>query len=1035
MSSRLTHAVGIAAVAAGLLMLTDTGRGDDIKVDAETLGGLRLRAIGPATMSGRIAALDAIKGDRLTLYVGSAGGGVWRSTNGGTTFDPVFDKHCQSIGAITIDRSRPKTVWVGTGEAWTRNSVSVGDGIYKTTDGGDNWQRMGLEDCERIARIVIDPQHGDTVYVAATGHLWDANPQRGVFRTRDGGATWQRVLFVNDDTGCADIAIDPADPKTVYAAMWQFRRKPWSFSSGGPGSGLYRSRDGGDTWVRLANRLPRGDLGRIGIAVAPTRPNRVYAFVEAKKSAIFRSDDRGDTWTETSSSPGIGARPFYFAHLIADPKDPNRVYKTAIELWVSDDSTRTFRAIGARVHSDFHALWIDPDDTEQMFCGTDGGVYTSVDRGNTWRFIGSLPVSQFYHVSYDMEWPYNVYGGLQDNGTWTGPSRRSGGIANRHWRVLGGGDGFWAFVDPTDSDLTYVEYQEGNILRVRRSIGETKQIVPLEVKGEPEYRFNWNTPIHLSPTHSGTLYLGSQFLLRSGDRGETWERISPDLTTNDPAKLRQHESGGLSVDNSSAENHCTIFTVCESPKNPELIWVGTDDGNVQLTRDGGKTWSNVGKKISGLPPGTWVTCIEASHFDEGTAYATFDGHQTGDMKTYVFRTRDFGQTWQSLVAGELKGYAHVVREDLVKPELLFVGTESGLFISIDGGAQWAPIRADFPAVAVRDLAIHPRDHDLLVATHGRGIWILDDLTPLRGLTREVLASEAAFLPSRPSVMVIPSSEQRFEASEYTGEVPTEAAFVCYYLKKRPMFGDLKLEFHDAKGQLINTLPGGKRRGINRVAWPMRLKPPRVPPSGNLVPLGYAFLGPRLPEGTYTVTLIRGKETLSSEVNLAPDPRSRHSAADRAVQQEVVLKLYRDLATLSFIVDAVVDLRDQARARAEKLGKADVLRKKLTALADRLESRRKTLIATREGGQMAGEQQLREKLGALYGAVNGYEGRPTNSQLGFVEVCEGRMADAQAELDAVAGKDLPAINAGLENRKLEPMRPITREAWQEQQDKS
>ncbi len=1035
MSFRMSHAVGLAALAAGLLTLPVAGRADDVKLDAETFAGLQLRSIGPAAMSGRIAALDAIKGDRLTLYVGSAGGGVWKSADGGTTFQSVFDKYCQSIGAITIDRSRPKTVWVGTGESWVRNSVSVGDGVYKTTDGGDNWQRMGLEESEHIARIVIDPQHGDTVYVAATGHLWDAHPQRGVFRTRDGGKTWQRVLFVNDETGCADIAIDPSDPKILYAAMWQFRRKAWSFSSGGPGSGLYRTRDGGDTWERLTNGLPKGDLGRIGIAVAPTRPNRVYAFVEAKKSAMYRSDDRGDTWTEGTSSPTYTARPFYFAHMIADPRDPNRVYKTSTGLWVSDDSTRTWSQIGGGVHSDFHALWIDPADSDEMFCGTDGGVYTSVDRGNTWRFIGSLPVGQFYHVSYDMEWPYNVYGGLQDNGTWTGPSRRSGGIANRHWRVLGGGDGFWAFVDPTDPDLAYVEYQEGNILRVRRSTGETKQIKPLESKGEAEYRFNWNTPIHMSPTRAGTLYLGSQFLFRSGDRGETWERISPDLTSNDPVKQRQAESGGLSVDNSSAENHCTIFSICESPKNPDVIWVGTDDGLVQLSRDAGKSWTSVGKKITGLPPSTWVTCVEASHFDEGTAYATFDGHQTGDLKTYVYRTTDFGKSWQSLASGDVQGYAHVVREDLVKPELLFLGTEFGLFISIDRGAQWVPIKGDFPPVAVRDLAIHPREHDLLVATHGRGIWILDDLTPVRGLSPAVLASDAAFLPSRPSILMIPSSEQRFEASEYTGRVPAEAAIVSYYLKKRHMFGDLKLEFYDAKGQLISTLPGGKRRGINRVAWPMRLKAPKVPPSENLVPLGYAIFGPQLPEGAYAVKLIRGQETLSSQVVLAPDPRSRHSAADRAVQQEVVHKLYKDLATLSFIVDAIADVRDQARARAEKLGKADAVGKKLIAIADRLESRRKVLVATREGGQIAGEEQLREKLGNLYGAVNGYEGRPTNSQLRFTEACEAQMAEAQAQLDAISGTELPALNASLEGRKLEPVKTMTREEWQQKQPKN
>jgi photosystem II stability/assembly factor-like uncharacterized protein len=724
-------------------------------------------------------------------------------------------------------------------------------------------------------------------------------------------------------------------------------------------------------------------------------------------------------------------RPFYFAHVIPDPMDHNRVYKTSTNLWVSDDSSRTFSAIGAGVHSDFHALWINPRDNDQVFAGTDGGVYTSEDRGNTWRFLGNLPLSQFYHVSYDMEWPYNVYGGLQDNGTWTGPSRRPGGIANRHWRVLGGGDGFWAFVDPNDPDITYVEYQEGNLMRVRRSTGETKQIKPLEDAKEAPYRFNWNSPIHVSASRAGTVYFGSQFLFRTRDRGDTWERISPDLTTNDPAKQRQHESGGLTVDNSSAENHCTIFAIAESPKNGDVVWVGTDDGNVQLTRDGGRSWTNVGRKIAGVPPATWVSCVEASPHDEATAFVTFDGHQTGDMKTYVYRTTDFGKTWQSLTREGLKGHAHVVRQDLVRPELLFLGTEWGLFLSLDGGTQWAQIRGEFPQVAVRDLAIHPREGDLLVATHGRGIWILDDLTPLRSMTRELLAKDAAFLPSRPSPMVIPASEQRFDAAEYAGRSPEEAAVISYYLRKRQLFGDVKVQVFDPKGELITTIPAGKRRGINRVTWPMRLKGPKVPPSGNLVPLGFAIFGPRMPAGDYPVKLIRGADTLSSVVTLAHDPRSKHTAEDRAIQQETVHALYKDLETLSYVVDAILDVRDQARARAEGLGKANASAKKFTAVADRLEALRKTIVATREGGQIAGEEQLREKLGSLYGAVNGYDGRPTNGQLEFAKFLRGKMAEAQRQFDAIA-KELPALNAALAGPKLEPVTAMTREDWAKKQ---
>jgi photosystem II stability/assembly factor-like uncharacterized protein len=955
--------------------------------------------------------------------------------DGAVTFKPVFDKYCQSIGAIAIDRQDVKTVWVGTGESWVRNSVSVGDGIYKTTDGGDSWQNVGLPESEHIARIVIDPQHGDTVYVAAMGHLWNSNPERGVYRTRDGGKTWQRVLAVNDSTGCADIAIDPRDPATLYAAMWQFRRRPWSFSSGGPGSGLYKSVDGGDTWKKLGNGLPAGNLGRCAVSVSPANPSRVYAMVEAKASAIYRSDDKGESWTRMSTAAGVISRPFYFSYIIADPREADRVYKPATGLFVSDDAGKTFSGIGGGVHSDFHALWIDPARTDVIFVGTDGGLYASSDRGANWRFVGSLPISQFYHVSYDMAWPYNVYGGLQDNGSWTAPSRRPGGIANRHWRVLGGGDGFWAFADPTDSDLVYVEYQGGNMLKVRKSTGETKEIKPFRAKEEPEYRFNWNTPIHVSPTRPGTLYLGSQFLVRSRDRGDTWERISPDLTTNDPAKQQQKESGGVTLDNSSAENHTTIYCISESPRNGDVIWVGTDDGNVQVSRDAGKTWTLVSGKIPGLPARTWVSSIDAGHFAEGTAYATFDGHALGDMKTYVYKTADYGKTWQNLGTADVKGYAHVIREDLARPELLFLGTGWGLYLSIDSGKQWAQIKGDFPNVAVRDLSIHPREHDLLIATHGRGIWILDDLTALRALTPEVLAADARMLPSRPSVMVIPSSEQRFEASEYIGRSLEDATSMSYYLKKRHMFGDLKVEVYDEKGQLISSAPGGKRRGLNRVSFNTRLKGPKVPPASNLVPQAFAFVGPLLPEGKYTVRLVRDKDTLSSQVELVADPRSTHTAEERANQREVAHRLYKDLEHLTYVVDAISDTRDQSRARAEKLGKTDPLAKKLTAHADQLEALRSSIVAVREGGAISGDEKLREKLGLLYGGVNGYEGRPTNSQLRYADVLEGELNAAQAKFETLTGKELESLNAALAGKKVDAVKPMTREEWQKKQDKS
>ncbi|MCS6805308.1 MAG: glycosyl hydrolase [Acidobacteriota bacterium] len=1030
--------IAVLAVApCSTLAQAETPKQETIGYDSETFAGLDARNIGPAVMSGRIAALDAIveKG-RLTIYVGSASGGVWKSVNGGTTFKPVFDKHTQSIGAVAIDRRNPKIVWVGTGESWVRNSVSVGTGVYKTTDGGETWQFVGLKDSERIASIVIDPNDSQTVYVAATGALWNAHPERGVFKTSDGGKTWKKVLYVNEDTGCASLAIDPQDGKILYAAMWQFRRKAYTFTSGGPGSGLYKSVDGGETWRKLTKGLPEGDLGRIGIAVAPSRPSVLYAAVEAKQSGFFRSDDLGETWTRVNSGQNVIGRPFYFAYVVVDPNDYNRVYKPDFSLAVSNDGGKTFSTIGGSVHSDWHALWVNPANSDHLIAGTDGGLYISEDRGNHWRFVQNLPLSQFYRVSYDMQQPYNVYGGLQDNSSWYGPSRAISGIQNRHWRSVYGGDGFWVFVDPTDEDYIYAEYQGGQLARINRHTLETKRIKPLPEAGEPKFRFNWNAPIHFSQHQRGTLYFGAQYLFRSKDRGDSWERISPDLTTNDPEKQKQEESGGLTIDNSTAENHCTIYTISESPRNGNIIWVGTDDGNLQITRDGGKTWRNVVGNVPGLPPHTWVSWVEASRFDEATAYATFDGHMNGDMKTYVYKTTDYGATWQSLTSGELSGYAHVIREDLVVKGLLFLGTEFGLFISLDGGRQWARFTGgNFPPVAVRDIAIHPRESDLILATHGRGIWIIDDITPLRALTPELLAQEATFVDARPSVMTIPASEFGFYGdAEFTGRSAPENAVITYYQKKRHIFGDLKFEIYDSSGRLISTIAGNKRRGLNRVEWPMRLKPPKVPPAAGLVPNFFSLVGPRVLDGVYTVKMIKDKQTYTTQLTLVPDPRSTHSREDRLAQYELVMKLYDLLGRLTYVVETITQAREQARERANKLPATDPLRKRLEELTKSVEAIRAKLVATREGGGITGEQKLRERLGDLYGNVNGYEGRPTQSQVRHAAALEKELDAVVAEFDAVITKELLPINAALEKKKLDPIKLMTKAEWENQQEK-
>ena len=1011
----------------------------EVTIDSDTLSGLPIRAIGPAVMGGRVADIAAVHdGSRLTIYVGAASGGVWKSKDGGTTFSPIFDKQPSlSIGSIAVDPSNHQTVWVGTGESWARNSVSVGTGVYRSNDGGDNWEAVGLKDSEHVSRILIHPKDGKTVYACALGHLWSSNTERGVFKTSDGGKTWNKVLFRNESTGCAEMAMDPQDSNVLYAAMWDVRREPWNFRSGGPGGGLFKSTDGGSTWHELRKGLPEGDLGRIGIAIAASKPSRVYAVVEARNhTALFRSEDSGESWAEVNSSFNVSGRPFYFARLAVDPRNPDRVYKPGFFLTVSEDAGKSFSAAmsvsedqpGESVHGDLHALWIDPENPDQLLVGTDGGVYKSLDQANHWRYLTNLPISQFYHVSYDMADPYNVYGGLQDNGTWMGPSRGVSGIPNRSWRAIGIGDGFWAFSDPSDPDYAYVEYQGGHISRFRKSTGESRDIKPLPRAGEPDFRFNWNTPIHMSPTHPGTIYLGGQFLFRSRDHGESWDRISPDLTTNNPERQHQDLSGGLTIDNSDAEKYETIYSIAESPKNENVIWAGTDDGNVQITRDGGKHWANVVRNIPGLPSNTWVSTIEAGHFDPAVAYATFDGHAGGDMKTYVYRTRDYGATWTSLATSELSGYAHVVREDSVNASLLFVGTEFGLFISLDSGGHWAQFKGSLPNVAVRDIAIQPRESDLILATHGRGIYILDDLTPLRALTADLLAKDLVMLPSRPSVLTLPAGEQRFDGdSEFQGRTLPEAASIVYYQKKRHIFGDLKLEIYDDKGNLLTSIQGDKRRGLNRVAWPERSKPPRVPPAAGLVENEFLFFGPQAQEGTYPVKLIKGKETYTSEVKLVPDPRTKSTPADRAQQHKTVTQLYGMLAQLTYVVDATNDLRDQARQRAS-LATEKQLKDQLNSLVQSLEDFRSTLVSVKEGGMITGELKLREHMGELYGAVNGFSGRPTQSQIESTVVIKKQLDDAGSKFESITGSALPSINTTLQGKGLDPLKVLSRIDW-------
>ncbi|MFM8348701.1 MAG: WD40/YVTN/BNR-like repeat-containing protein, partial [Bacteroidota bacterium] len=615
-----------------LLILSQATAQPSVVKGKELFGDLRARHIGPALMSGRITDLELHPSNDRVIYAGTAGGGVWKSNNGGATFNPIFDDYNQSVGAVEVDPTKPdQVVWVGTGEVWTRNSVSLGDGIYRTNDGGSTWTKMGLEKSERIAGIQVNPKNPDEVYVAVLGALWSDSEDRGLYKTTDGGKTWNKILYVDKTTGCSDLAMDPSNPDILYASFWEFRRSPWSFNSGGNNSALYKSTDGGKTWNKIHTGFPKGKLGRLAIAIAPSNTNILYTVIESeqdKDKGLYRSDDGGANWKQLNNDFEIVVRPFYFSRIVVDPRNPDVLVKGGLSGSISRDGGKTFKNLGP-MHSDIHDIVFDINNSDRMYAATDGGIYRSWDGATTMEMVENIPVSQFYQVSVDNDEPYHVYGGLQDNGSWVGPSRSPGGIEAADWKRVGVGDGYRVLRHPS-KPLIYSEMQGAeNVWRFDPSKDQAKSIQPLAAKGDPKLRFNWNSPMAVSVNQPDRFYMGSQFVHRSEDMGETWVKISPDLTTNDPTKLNQEESGGLSRDNSGAENYCTLFTITESPLDENIIWAGSDDGNVQVTRDGGKTWTNVVANVSGLPKNTLVHHIEASVFGKGTAYVTFEGHMKG----------------------------------------------------------------------------------------------------------------------------------------------------------------------------------------------------------------------------------------------------------------------------------------------------------------------------------------------------------------------------------------------------------------------
>lgn len=1010
----------ITIITFSVIALSVYAQEDAITKGKELFGDLKARHIGPALMSGRTTDLELHPTNDRVLYVGTAGGGVWKSSNGGATFNSIFDDYCQSIGAVEIDPSSPdNVVWVGTGETWTRNSVSVGDGLYKTVDGGTNWIKMGFEQSERIAGIQVNPKNPDEVYVAVLGPLWNDSEERGLYKTIDGGKTWSKILYVDKTTGCSDLTLDPNNPNIVYASFWEFRRQPWSFSSGGVNSALYKSIDGGKTFNKIHNGFPKGKLGRLAIAVAPSNSNILYTVIESeqdKDKGLYRSDDGGANWKQLNNDFGIVVRPFYFSRIEVDPRNADVVVKAGLFGSISRDGGKTFKDLGPN-HSDVHDIVFDIKNSDRMYAATDGGVYRSWDGGTTLEIVENLPLSQFYHVSVDNEEPYNVYGGLQDNGCWYGPSQSPGGIEARDWRRVGVGDGYRVYAHPTKK-LIYSEMQGAeNVWRYDPLKDQAKTVQPLAGKGDPKLRFNWNAAMAISASKPDRFYMGSQFVHRSEDMGETWVKISPDLTTNDPTKQNQEDSGGLSRDNSGAENHCTVFTIAESPLDENIVWAGTDDGNLQLTKDGGKTWTNVVTNITGLPKNTMVYHVEASVFGKGIAYAVFTGYQTGDKNTYVYKTTDFGATWKSIVTPEIYGFARNIQEDYENENLLFLGTEFGLYITLNGGKNWYKFTNNMPAANVHFIELHKKTNDLVIATHGRGVIIIDDITPLRQLTEENMNKELHFFTTKPTIIAETNGFGGGSTeTQFVGNNPSRAAKIIYYLKKRHTFGKMSLEIQDLEGTTIAELGPGKSKGINVVEWNYNMKPPKMATAKTFAFGG--FTSPRVPAGTYKVVIQKGKETYTNDLVIQYDPKSDISLADRKLQEEATMKLYnmsQELAYMVYTLDEYVKIAEGVKARDAKSAKV------ATPLITELTKLKETLVVTKGDNYVgAAEPQLREKMAELYAKVADSYYKPNQAELSNLEAIESRFDKGKEDYKKIKDKSLPKVINAKSKDALEPI---------------
>lgn len=931
-------------------------------VDMTLMKGIKIRNLGPAGMSGRVTAIDVVHTNPDIIYVGTASGGLWKSEGGGVSWQPLFEKeNVASIGALAIDQSNPDIIWVGTGEGNPRNSATSGAGIYRSLDGGTTWSLMGLEGTKNIHRVILDPRNSDIVYVGAQGSAWGESTDRGVYKSIDGGKTWRKILYTNSQTGIGELIMDPNNPNKLFAAMWEFRRWPWYFKSGGEGSALHVTYDGGETWKKLGDEdgLPKGELGRMGLAISKSNSKVVYALVESKKNALYKSVDGGVKWSKVQDK-NIGGRPFYYAEIAADPQNENRLYNIYSEVGLSEDGGKTFSTLlgwnPTRVHGDYHAIWIHPNDPSLVIIGNDGGLAISRDRAKTFRFVENLPVGQFYHIETDQQVPYNIYGGMQDNGSWRGPSNslRNGGMRNSYWDEIAFGDGFDVVPDRANERYAFGMWQGGNLLYIDLETGESQYIKPVHPEGK-KLRFNWNAAIAQSPTDANVVYYGSQFVHMSNDKGQNWEIISPDLTTNDKNKQKSHESGGLTMDASGAENYTTILAISPSSLDDKVIWVTTDDGNIQLTRDGGATWTKLNSRIKGLKAGAWMPQVKASKYDAGEAVLVMNDYRRDDWTPWLYRTKDYGKTWERLIdTQDVSGYVLSFAQDSVEPNLMFVGTEFGLYVSFDAGQNWNQWKEGYPTVSTYDLKIQENFGDLVIGTFGRSIWVLDDIRPLRELAGKgadllnrsiyVYETAPAYLFSRKE-----AAGTRFQGDAiYKGDDKANGALMTYSLKKTSKqdttikSDTVWVKVFDAQNQEIRKDYTVGKIGMNRYNWDMCRRGYRststAKPEKQIKDVSGRWVLP----GKYKVQLRYGTDSATTEVTIKKDPRIDITEAVMKQNAETLDEINSYLIIATSTIDQLNDAKKTVDLTQASMKRHEIVDDSLSSQAKTIAKKIKAL---------------------------------------------------------------------------------------------